>query len=135
MTNEEAVSVLENVGVMTTAECIHVYQHSRLQCENFSADAVTAAYVAGLAALQEKLEAETPLTLDDLRKMDGEPVWIVFTPDPDGESLAMWALISVDKENDEIFLLNSIGGSSAYEEAWADIKAIYRRKPEEDSCR
>lgn len=70
-----------------------------------------------------------PLTLEELREMDGEPVWLVFTPDADEESLAMWALVSVDAENDEIFLLNSIGGSSAYEEVWADVKAIYRRKP------
>ena len=60
--------------------------------------------------------------------MDGEPVWVAFTPDTDGECLAIWALISVDKENNEIFLLNSIGGSSAYEEVCVDIESIYRRK-------
>lgn len=72
-----------------------------------------------------------PLTLDELREMDGEPVWVVFTPDADGECLTMWALISVDRENDEIFLQNNIGGSSAYEEIVEDIMAIYRRRPEE----
>jgi len=71
-----------------------------------------------------------PLTLEDLREMDGEPVWVVFNPDADGEILAMWALVSADEGNGEIFLLNSMGGSSAYEEVWADVKAIYRRKPE-----
>lgn len=45
---------------MTTAECIHVYENSRLQSENFTPEAVTAAYVAGLAALQEKMEREAP---------------------------------------------------------------------------
>ena len=71
---------------------------------------------------------DRPLTLDELREMDGEPVWVAFTPDTDGECLAIWALISVDKENNEIFLLNSIGGSSAYEEVCVDIESIYRRK-------
>ncbi len=71
-------------------------------------------------------------TYNELREMDGSPVWIVFNPDASGESLAMWALVSVDNENDEVFLRNSIGGSSAYEEVWADIKAIYRYKPEGD---
>lgn len=30
----------------------------------------------------------------------------------------------------EIYLMNNLGGSSAYEEAWAYIEAIYRRPPE-----
>ena len=72
-----------------------------------------------------------PLTLDELREMDGEPVWVVFIPEADGETLALWALVSVDNDDGEVFLLNSLGGSSAYEEVWADVRAIYRRKPEE----
>ena len=71
-----------------------------------------------------------PLTPEQLLEMDGEPVWIVFAADADGECLALWALVSVDKANEEIFLLNCLGGSSAYEEIGGDIKAIYRRKPE-----
>lgn len=65
---------------MTTAEIIHVYENSHLQSENYTPDAVTAAYVAGLAALYEKAEAETPLTLEELKNMDGKPVWIVEHP-------------------------------------------------------
>ena len=76
----------------------------------------------------EEAPPNDPLTLEELREMDGEPVWVAFTPDTDGECLAIWALISVDKENNEIFLLNSIGGSSAYEEVCVDIESIYRRK-------
>ena len=70
-----------------------------------------------------------PLTLEQLRKMDGEPVYIVFFPDADGEKLQFWALVAVD-EWGEIYLMNNLGGSSAYEEVWADIEAIYRRPPE-----
>lgn len=82
-------------------------------------------------AVKEMVEGSTnqPLTLEELYKMDGEPVWIEFIPDAFGERLSMWALVSVDSQNNEIFLLNSIGGSSAYEEVWADIEKIYRRKP------
>ena len=32
------------MDAMTTAECLHVYQHSRLQSESFTPEAVTAAY-------------------------------------------------------------------------------------------
>lgn len=94
----------------------------------------TAAYKMCLAALraQQAAEAEEkPLTLEELRRMDGQPVWIEFIPDFDGEQLKMWALVSVDENDGEVFLLNSIGGSSAYEEVWADIRAIYRRPPVE----
>lgn len=72
-----------------------------------------------------------PMTLEELRGMDGEPVWVEFIPSPSEECTGLWALVSIDKEYDEIFLLNSIGGSSSYEEAFADIRAIYRHKPEE----
>lgn len=71
-----------------------------------------------------------PLTRDQLLEMDGEPVWIVFLPDEDGKCITMWALVSVDKDDEEIYLMNGFGGSSAYEEVRGDIKAIYRRKPE-----
>ena len=69
-----------------------------------------------------------PLTLDELREMDGEPEYIVFSPDADGEKLQFWALVAVDKWG-EVYLMNNLGGSSAYEEAWANIEAIYRRPP------
>ena len=68
---------------MTTAECIHVYQNSRLQSESFTPEAITAAYVAGLAALQEKAERENPaiLTKEELQQLSkdpaGTPVWVV----------------------------------------------------------
>lgn len=70
-----------------------------------------------------------PLTIEQLKKMDGEPVYVVFLPDIAGEKLQFWALVAVD-EWGEIYLMNNLGGSSAYEEAWAYIEAIYRRLPE-----
>lgn len=76
------------------------------------------------------LPCNDPLTLEELREMDGEPVWVVCTPDADGERLSIWALVSVE---DEIFLQNSFGGRSAYEDVATNIEAIYRRKPEADT--
>lgn len=74
-------------------------------------------------------EPNEPLTIEQLQKMDGEPVYIVFSPDINGEKLQFWALVAVD-EWGEVYLMNNLGGSSAYEEAWANIEAIYRRPPE-----
>ncbi len=89
------------------------------------------AFEVALAALRAQQEAERNelLTLEQIKEMDGLPVWIEFIPDSDGEQLKFWALVSVDQDDGEVFLLNSIGGSSAYEEVWSDIQAIYRRPP------
>lgn len=79
---------------MTTAESIHIYQNSRLQSESFTPEAVTAAYVAGLAALQEQAERENPapLTTDELRQMDEQPVWCV------SEGFSTWFIVQVGDE-------------------------------------
>ena len=68
-----------------------------------------------------------PLTLDELRKMDAEPVWVVY-----GEDEGMWALVEVCEES--IFLTNNLGGRTEYA---ADVElkddgiTVYRRKLEE----
>ena len=69
------------------------------------------------------------LTLDELRKMDGEPVYIVFSPDVDGEKLQFWALVSVD-EWDDVYLANKDEWAFNYEEFLEDVEGIYRRPPE-----
>ena len=71
-----------------------------------------------------------PLTLDELLKMDGEPVYVVFRPDNSGDKPQFWALVSADKQHDEVYLLDSMGGAGSYDEIWANLEAIYRRPPE-----
>ena len=67
-----------------------------------------------------------PLTLEQLRKMDGEPVYIIID---DVEPLKMWVLIEADGE--DIYLTNNLGGRSYYEEARKLYKfKLYRRPPE-----
>lgn len=52
----------------------------------------TKAKEIAISALREKLEREKnePLTLDELRKMYGEPVWVVW---PDGRVKSQWWVI------------------------------------------
>lgn len=71
-----------------------------------------------------------PLTSDELLKMDGQPVYVVFRPDNSGDKPQFWALVSADKQDDEVYLLDSMGGAGSYDEIWANIEAIYRRPPE-----
>lgn len=70
--------------------------------------------------------ANEPLTLDELRGMDGEPVWIVFDDDS-----ATWALVDAGHVAEELKLTTNWGGQIVLVEHKAHIKAIYRCKPEE----
>lgn len=67
------------------------------------------------------------LSYSDLLGMDGEPVWVVCTPDTDGEQCKFWALVSIE-EDDEVYLRNSLGGCSSYKEVVSNIEAIYVSK-------
>lgn len=71
-----------------------------------------------------------PLTLDELKKMNGEPVWIVA--DIGMSQRSFWALVEVCEES--IFLTNNLGGRTEYAadvELEADCTMVYRRKLEE----
>ena len=70
-------------------------------------------------------ESNEALTLEQLREMDGEPVYIVFSPDVDGEKLQFWALVAVD-EWDDVYLANKDEWAFNYEEFLEDVEAIYR---------
>ena len=80
------------------------------------------------AALREQEEREKPkpLTMDELMRMDGEPVWVVC------DDLVLCALVEVCEES--IFLTNNLGGRTEYadnEELEADGITAYRSKPKE----
>lgn len=88
-------------------------------------------YVLGLIEEAPTLAPPNePLTLDELRQMDGQPVYVVFRPDNSGDKPQFWALVSADKQHDEVYLLDSMGGAGSYDEIWANLEAIYRRPPE-----
>ena len=75
-------------------------------------------------------ETNKSLTMDELREMDGEPVWVIC--DKGFEPLGLWALVEVCEES--IFLTNNLGGRSEYAddvELEDDGFTVYRQKPEE----
>lgn len=73
-----------------------------------------------------------PLTLEDLREMDGEPVWISPVKE-NGKVLARWMLVSGYNPKKDIYLLapssNITQGydGKSYGKTWL----AYRRKLEE----
>ena len=77
-----------------------------------------------------------PLTIEQLRDMDGEPVWVIYDQDaakttPGFDPLALWALVEATK--DSVFRMNNLGGRTGYADdqdlEWAGI-TVYRRPPE-----
>ena len=74
-------------------------------------------------------EPNEPLTLDELLKMDGQPVYVVFRPGVSEEKPQFWVLVSVDEWND-IYLANKEGWVFNYEKFLGDVEGIYRRPPE-----
>ena len=71
--------------------------------------------------------ANPPLTPDQLREMDGEPVWIEWG----GHPQAGWALVRVwSKANDVIYLTYHNGNMELLGYVLADGVKIYRRKAE-----
>lgn len=64
-----------------------------------------------------------PLTPEQLREMDGEPVWIC---DPDGSD-GMWALVDLEYE-----LCRTAKGGIAIFDTYGKTWLAYRRRPEID---
>lgn len=95
-----------------------------------------AEYHSMFAVMLEESMPNEPLTIKQLRDMDGEPVWVVYDQDaakttPGFDPLALWALVEVTKGS--VFLTNNLGGRTAYADdqdlEWAGI-TVYRRPAE-----
>lgn len=83
------------------------------------------------AALSTLTPPNEPLTLAELRKMDGEPVYLIV--DDQYEPLKMWALIEVVETANCVILTNNLGGRNEYydnDEMKDDGVTAYRRPPE-----
>lgn len=101
--------------------------------DGYTWEQINEAIDMAIAALSPPNE---PLTIEQLREMDGEPVWVVYDQDaakttPGFDPLTLWALVEVTK--DSVFLTNNLGGRTAYADdqdlEWAGI-TVYRRPPE-----
>ena len=74
------------------------------------------------------LPPNDPLTLEELREMDGEPVWVEWG----GHPQAGWALVRVwSKANNTVYLTYHNRNTDLLGFVLNDGGNIYRRKPEE----
>ncbi len=88
------------------------------------------AYALSIAALRAQQEAEKnePLTLEELREIDGEPVWVTEL----SIGIGYWALIMDDATYDGLYLtratkFSDYGSYALYGKTWL----AYRHKPKE----
>ena len=120
MTRAEAIKVLRTESVEIGGNAVSV-------CRFWEALDMAIAALREQDHFREVTKKVDPLTLDELRKMDGEPVWVVYD-----EDAGMWALVEVCEES--IFLTNNLGGRTEYAadmELEEDGIMAYRQKPEE----
>lgn len=94
----------------------------------------TAAYRGGnaesnaIAAWNRRAAPENKaLTLDELREMDGEPVWVSVEDGAYGE----WTIVAIGTNTR---LLKAVGLNEAYDECnYGKTWLAYRRKPKEEN--
>lgn len=83
---------------------------------------------AGLERKLSALEPNDPLTLEELREMDGEPVWLETNKDR-----PQWAFVIIDHE--EFISFNCADGTEWEFDLYGDNDGVdwlaRRRKPEE----
>ena len=71
-----------------------------------------------------------PLTLDELRKMNDERVWVQFP------SIGMYGLVAYhsdpddDRDGDNVYITNNFGGRNTIDEILKQHGTVYARKPE-----
>ena len=98
------------------------------------------AHRMAIAALQEKAERENPapLTIEEIRQMDGEPVWVTVPEEP---AVSAYCTIDVctrfkeDRANDKYSEAMVPGdGFSYYQfDKYGKTWIAYRHKPKEDA--
>lgn len=114
---------------MTTEEAIAWFEMCKPGIARPGARGMYEKAIAALRAQQER-ENPKPLTLDELRQMDGEPVWVVpLGPNPDWVS--HWCLY-----HDGYVYPNSVTRKGVmyfyYTERYGEAWLAYRYKPKEE---
>lgn len=127
MTIEEAIRILDPE---TTAEALaEIEYYAGFSGHTAKVQACSDACEVAVAALREKAEREKnePLTLDELRKMKDEPVWV---QSPGVPEYGRWAIVAgVDTTDGEktLYLHNDFT-CREYGRVWL----AYRHKPKEE---
>lgn len=134
MTREGAIAVFECLATEMTAILAGI---PKSEAEADQIKRYIDAYDMALSALRQQdvtdkdVGRNEPLTLDELRKMDGEPAWFVSLRD----GFASWGIVRVVEMGKVWFI--AVAGSERAFRAFGDLDGYgktwlaYRQKPEE----
>ena len=117
MTTEEAIKILDPE---TSRDALWKYEEDSARLE-----ACKEACKLGAATLRTRQDPPPngPLTMEELREMDGQPVW--FCKCHNG--LCNWCVIDHTNETNIFFTDGTVRLMSSYGDGWM----AYRRRPEE----
>ena len=87
------------------------------------------------STLAMEVSPNDPLTLEELREMDGDPVW-VQPAKPGGKIPALWMLLECTSKDKDLYLFTPPSGiAQGYKGAdYGKTWLAYRRKPEEGTA-
>ena len=107
---------------MTKFEVMDALKELHHDVQKTGSTSSVAALMFAIDAVRELMKQDVPLTLEELRQMDGEPVWVTG-PSP------LWALVQVRRGGGVNIVSSDPAVASA--DGWMKhIGPIYRRKPE-----
>lgn len=132
MTTEQAIRILDPATRRETMKAIPV--HNRIDTDQEACRLAVAALRA-----QKERENPKPLTLDELRQMYGEPVWVVESFPPFGEEWEAWDILEEIDGDSACFGRGVIGRLSSEDYNRRDSNGnlipggwlAYRNKPKE----
>ncbi len=114
MTIEEAIKTFKGRKALAFADGYADQVQDYIEAMSMAVDALRA---------QQERENQKPLTLDDLQKMDGQPVWCVY---PDCDTGGEWFIC--DKNENEVSK-NKYGLPFRYYGEWT----AYRYQPKKEA--
>ena len=124
MDYQELLSALRCQKVMDNLRCLGCGYAHNCSVHGCVINRAAADLIERLAEENEVLRnpPNEPLTLEELREMDGEPLWVKFPKCPEASG---WMLVDVKRES----LYSGILGCCSFENLGRTWRA-YRRRPE-----
>lgn len=113
---------------MTTSEAIKWFEHRK---SGSTIPGARMVFDMALEVLREKAARENPepLTLEELRQMDGEPVWAEFDKKPNWKG---YRLVKWDDQINAVRLWDNLGAWYDTRNGYGGTWRTYRGKPKEE---
>ena len=133
MEREELLKALRRQEVIDNLRCLGCGHEHHCSTKGCAINRAAAERIEQLTAENEVLRhpPNPPLTLEELREMDGEPVWVQAAK-ASGKIPARWMLLECSHKDRALYLFTPASGiTQGYKgENYGKTWLAYRRKPE-----